>query len=324
MIVRSPSTARLRVVRIGGALVLGSLLAAAPLAALAQDAAAPAAAPAAATPAQPAPKPTDVVAKVGNDAITEADLGYAAQDLGQQLQNVPPQEQKAFLTTVLIDMKILANAARAAKLDQTDDFKGRLAYLEDRALRSTYFAQQIATEITPATIQAAYQDYVKNFQPQDEIHARHILVKTKAEADAIEAQLKGGAKFEDLAKAKSTDTGSAANGGDLGFFGHGQMVKPFEDAAFALKVGEVSQPIQTQYGWHIIRVDETRKTQPAPFEQVAQQLQQQVLFKTFDDAVSKLKAATTVTIPDATLAAQVKAQEAASAQGAEAAPPQGQ
>jgi peptidyl-prolyl cis-trans isomerase C len=320
MIARSPSTARRRAIRFGGVLVLGSLFAAAPLTVLAQDAATPAAPAAGTTVQPPAPKPTDVVAKVGNESITEADLGYAAQDLGQQLQNVPPQEQKAFLTTVLIDMKILANAARAAKLDQTEDFKGRLAYLEDRALRSTYFAQQIATEITPATIQAAYQDYVKSFQPQDEIHARHILVKTKEEADAIETQLKGGAKFEDLAKAKSTDTGSAANGGDLGFFGHGQMVKPFEDAAFALKVGEVSQPIQTQYGWHIIRVDETRKTQPAPFEQVAQQLQQQVLFKTFDDAVAKLKKATTVDIPDATLAAQVKAQEDATAAQA----PQGQ
>ncbi|MGN6101075.1 MAG: peptidylprolyl isomerase, partial [Devosia sp.] len=293
---------------------LGALLAAGPSAVLAQnDAAAPAdssATPAAGDAAQPAaPKPGDVVAKVGDDTITEADLSYAAEDLGQQLQNVPPQDQKAFLTTVLIDMKILARAARDAKLDATDDYKARLAYLEDRALRRAYFEQQIANAITPASIKAAYDDYVKAFKPQDEVHAAHILVKTEDEAKAVEADLAKGTKFEDEAKAKSIDTGSAANGGDLGFFSKGQMVKPFEDAAFALKTGEVSQPVQSQFGWHVIKLIETRKTQPPPFEQVASQLQQQMLYKKFDDTVAALKKQTQVSIPDPQLAAAVKAQE---------------
>src|SRR6185437_6363221 len=135
-------------------------------------------------------------------------------------------------------------------------------------------------------------------------------VPTEDEAKDVEKQLAGGAKFEDLAKAKSTDTGSAANGGDLGFFGKGQMVKPFEDAVFALKVGEVSQPVQSQFGWHVIKLLETRKTQPAPIDQIGQQLQQQILFKKFDDTVAQLKQGTTIDIPDATLAAAVKAQEA--------------
>ena len=292
----------------------------APAASLAQTAA-PAAAPAADATA-PAPKPTDVLAKVGDQTITEGDLGYAAEDLGQQLQNVPQQDQKAFLVTVLIDMKIMAKAARDAKLDTTDDYKARLAYLEDRALRRAYFEQQIAAGITPDTIKAAYDQYVKAFRAAESCPCAASLVATKAEADDIEKQLAGGAKFEDLAKAKSTDTGSAANGGDLGFFGHGQMVKPFEDAAFALKVGEVSQPVQSQFGWHIIRVDEVRKTQPAPFDQIAPQLQQQVLFKKFDDTVASLKQAIPVTIPDANLAAAVAAQEKESqAQGQAPTPP---
>jgi peptidyl-prolyl cis-trans isomerase C len=282
------------------------------------DDAAPAAAPAATDAAQPtapatAPKPTDIVAKVGDQSITEADLGYAAEDLGQQLQSVPPQDQKAFLTTVMIDMTIMAKAARDEKLDQSADYKARLAYLEDRTLRQEYFTKQVAGAISPDAIKAAYDDYVKGFKPQEQVHARHILVKTQAEADAIEKQLAAGAKFEDLAKAKSIDTGSAANGGDLGFFGKGQMVKPFEDAAFGLKVGEVSQPIQSQFGWHIIRVDETRQTQPTPMDQMTQQLQQQILFKTYDAAINKLKQKYPVSIPDPALAAAVKAQAAQSA-----------
>jgi peptidyl-prolyl cis-trans isomerase C len=311
-----------RLACLAGALAVGTALIAGPV--LADDAA-PAAAPAAtaaAPAATPAPDPKAVIATVGDEKITEADLGYAAEDLGQQLQNVPPQDQRAFLTTVLVDMKIMAKAARDQKLDATDDYKGRLAYLEDRTLRKAYFDKQIAGALTPDAIKAAYDDYVKGFQPQDEIHARHILVATQAEANDIETQLAGGAKFEDLAKAKSTDTGSAANGGDLGFFGHGQMVKPFEDAAFALNIGEVSKPVQSQFGWHIIRVDEVRKSQPAPFDQIAQQLQQEVLFKKFDDTVAALKQNIPVSIPDANLAAAVAAQEKESqAQGQAPTPP---
>jgi peptidyl-prolyl cis-trans isomerase C len=305
---RNLTSARLRLARLAGVLALGAALIGAP-AALADDAGTPAATAAPAAAAAPAaPKPTDVVAKVGDTTITEGDLGLAAEDLQQQLQNVPPQSRKAFLTGVMIDMQLMAKAARAEKLDQTPAYQAELAYLQARALRQAYFEAEIAKQITPDTIKAAYDDYVKGFKPQDEVHAEHILVKTQAEAQDIEKQLAGGAKFEDLAKSKSIDTGSAGQGGDLGFFAHGQMVKPFEDAAFALKVGEVSQPVQSQYGWHIIKVIEKRKTQPTPFEQMAPQLQQQVVFQKFDAAIKTLKAGTTVEIPDAALAAQVKAE----------------
>jgi peptidyl-prolyl cis-trans isomerase C len=306
---RNLSSARLRLARLGGVLAIGAALMGAP-AALAAEAGtpAPAAAPAAPAAAAAAPKPTDVVAKVGDVTITEGDLGLAAQDLQQQLQNVPPQAQKAFLTGVMIDMQLMAQAARAEKLDQTPAYKAELAYLEARALRQAYFEADIAKEITPETIKAAYDDYVKAFQPQDEVHAEHILVKTEAEAKDIEKQLAGGAKFEDLAKSKSIDTGSAGQGGDLGFFAKGQMVKPFEDAAFALDVGQVSPPVQSQFGWHIIKVLEKRKTQPTPFNQMAQQLQQQAVFKKFDAAIQKLKAGTTVEISDPKLAAQIKSE----------------
>ena len=128
-------------------------------------------------------------------------------------------------------------------------------------------------------------------------------------AKAIKAELDGGADFAKLAADKSIDPSAKQNGGDLGFFKAETMVKPFADAAFALKVNEISAPVQSQFGWHVIKLIETRKTQPPPFEQVASQLQQQMLYKKFDDTVASLKKQTQVSIPDPQLAAAVKAQE---------------
>ena len=195
-----------------------------------------------------------------------------------QQQQVPQEFQRAYVLEGLINLDLVAQAARDAKIDQGDDYKQLLSYFSDRALQRVFLLKTVVPQMSGDTLKAAYDQYVKAVQPQDELHARHIQEKTQAEAQDIKKQLDGGAKFEDIAKAKSIDTGSGANGGDLGFFARGQMVKPFEDAAFALKVGEVSQPVQSQFGWHIIRVDEVRKTQPAPFEQISPAAAQQVLF----------------------------------------------
>ena len=309
---RNKPTLRTSLLRVGGALLLGSALLS-PAIVLADSA--PAAAPAAAAPA--APKPDAVVATVGEDTIIEADLGFAAEDLGQELQSVPPADQRAFLVTVLIDMKVMAKAARDEKLDGSADYKMRLKYLEDRSLRRAYFSEQVTGAITPDAIKAAYDDYVKTFKTSDQVHAEHILVKSEDEAKDIEKQLSGGASFEDLAKAKSIDTGSGAQGGDLGFFAKGQMVKEFEDAAFALEIGKISAPVKSQYGWHIIKVLEKKSSQPQTMDQMGPQLQQTILYKKFNDSVAALKTKIAVAIPDANLAAAVKAQEAE-------APPAGQ
>jgi peptidyl-prolyl cis-trans isomerase C len=298
---------RSRITLVRGALplALAAFLLAPAFAAFAQDAAAPA--PTAAAPAQP--DPAAVVATVGDDTITEADLSFAAEDLGQELANIPPADQRAFLVTVLIDMKVMAQAGRTAGLDQTDIFKQRLSYLEDRALRRAYFADVIATSVTEDAVRAAYDKYLTTFEPHEEVHARHILVATKEDAEAVKAELATGKPFEVLAMEKSLDPGGAQNGGDLGFFSHGMMVQPFEDAAFALtEPGQISDPIQTQFGWHIIKLEERRQAQPPSFEELAQQLQQQVLFETFDDKVGGLKKSLAINIPDAALAAAVAAQ----------------
>jgi peptidyl-prolyl cis-trans isomerase C len=205
-------------------------------------------------------------------------------------------------------MKVMAGAAKEAGMDATPLFQQRLAYLEERALRRAYFADVIAGAVTEEAVRAEYDKYTAEFQPADEIHASHILVENEDEAKAIKAELDGGADFAAIAKEKSIDPG-AANGGDLGFFSAGMMVPQFEEAAFALtEPGQVSDPVQSQFGWHIIRLEEKRQSSPAPIEQVAGQLQQQLLMSAFDDAVAKLMAGVEIDIPDAALAAAVEAQ----------------
>lgn len=288
--------------RVAGPLT-AAMLVLSPFAATAQEAA---------TEAAPV-TPDTVVATVAGESITEADLAFAAEDLQQELAQMPPADRKAFLLTVLIDMKVMAKAARDAQMDQTDIFKRRLAYLEERALRRAFFAEQIASKVTDEAIQTAYNELVAGFEPQEEVHARHILVASQEDAEAIKAELANGKPFEVLAMEKSTDPSAAQNGGDLGFFQRGQMVKPFEDAAFSLNVGEVSDPIESQFGWHVIRLEEKRQSTPPTLDQLRPQLQQQVMFQAFEDSVGVLKDGLQIDIPDAALAAAVEAQSEATA-----------
>ncbi|MGV8855737.1 MAG: peptidylprolyl isomerase [Devosia sp.] len=295
----------LRLVRTAS-LVATIMAATALTAAFAQDAA-PAATAALGAAAAPI-APDTVLATVAGSPITGADLSFAAEDLSQELQQMPPEQRKAFLVRVLIDMKVMAKAGADAGMAETPLFKQRLEYLKDRSLRRAYFADTIAKGVTPEAVHAQYDKLVADFKPQEEIRASHILVKTEEEAKAIKAQLDGGADFVALAKEKSIDPG-AANGGDLGFFSKGMMVAPFEEAAYGLTdVGQISEPVQSQFGWHIIRLDEKRQSAPPEFDKVAPQLQQQLLMTSFDDTVAKLMDGVKIDIPDADLAAAVAAQ----------------
>lgn len=295
---------------------LAALLGAAPtIGSFAQEAPAPeAAAPAAIA-------PETVVATVGGENITEADLSFAAEDLAQDLAQMPAEERRAFLLRVLIDMKVMAGAAEEAGMDQTELFAQRLNYLKERALRRAYFADAIAGQVTEEAIRADYDAFVAQFQPAEEVHARHILVETKEEADAIKAELDSGGDFATIAQEKSIDPGSGANGGDLGFFAKGMMVPEFETAAFALaNPGDVSAPVQSQFGFHIIKLEEKRQSAPPAFEQVAPQIQQQVLMRVFNEKVEELMAGVTVDVTDPELKATMDAQDAAAA----AAPAEGE
>jgi peptidyl-prolyl cis-trans isomerase C len=303
--------------------VLALMLAATAVApGFAQDAAP--AAPAAPAAEAPAVTPETVVATVGGEPITEADLSFAAEDLTQELSQMPPEQRKPFLLRVLIDMKVMATAGREAGMGETPLFQQRLKYLEDRALRRAYFAEAIASGVTEEAVRAEYDKFVAEFQPAEEIRASHILVPSEEEARTVKTELDGGADFATLAKEKSIDPG-AANGGDLGFFGKGMMVAPFEAAAYALTdVGQVSEPVQSQFGWHVIKLEEKRQSSAPAFEQVAPQLQQQLLMTTFDDTVARLMDGVAIDIPDPALATAVQQQTETDAAAEPAAAPAAQ
>lgn len=259
-----------------------------------------------------AAEPGDVVARVGDADITEADIAFAAQDLGQQLQQFPPDQWRALLLDVVVDMELIAQAARKDGLDQDPDFKKQLEFLELQALRNAYISQKIDGAITDEVLNSAYEEEFKDYEGPEEVNARHILVNEKAEAEDLIKQLDDGADFVELAKEKSTGP-SGPNGGDLGYFGKGQMVKPFEDAVFELEPGAYTkEPVQTQFGWHVIKMEDKRRQEKPAFEAVAGELRQRLIRERYEARMAELKAATEVEILDDAL--QLPSQQGEAAQ----------
>ncbi|MBD8877225.1 peptidylprolyl isomerase [Roseibium polysiphoniae] len=249
-----------------------------------------------------AAEPDDVVATVGTSEITEADLAFAAQDLGQELQRFPPAQWRAILLDVLVDMELLAQAAKTAEIDKDADFQKQVDFLTLRALRNAYLAQKIDGAVSDDDLKAAYEKEYADFEGPEEMKARHILVKEKAEAEAVIEQLEGGADFAELAKEKSTGP-SGPNGGDLGFFAKGQMVPAFEEAALKLETGSfTAEPVETQFGWHVILLEEKRRQEKPTFEAVSANLRQQLIRDLYTKTMDELKAEHPVEILDEDLA----------------------
>jgi peptidyl-prolyl cis-trans isomerase C len=231
--------------------------------------------------------PDKVLATINGTKITQKDVDQISADLDPQFARLPDDQRRLAALAAIIDIKSLAAKAEAEKLDQTPEFKARMEFLKERALHNDYFKQQVVDKITDADIRARYDKEMAAMPPQNEVRARHILVKTKEEAEAIIKQLDGGASFEDVAKAKSTD-GSAAQGGDLGYFGPGQMVPEFEKAANELEVGKYTkEPVQTQFGFHVIKLEDKRVQQPPAFDQVKDQVKQILIRERYMELVKK-------------------------------------
>jgi len=249
-----------------------------------------------------AQEPDDVVAKVGDAEITEADMAFAAQDLGQELQRFPPAQWRKLLLDVMIDMELMAHAAREAGLDKDEDFQKQLEFLKLRALRNAYLGQKVDGGITEDDVKTAYDKQFADYEGPEELSASHILVKEKAEAEEIIKQLDEGADFAELAREKSTGP-SGPNGGSLGYFAKGQMVKPFEEAALALEPGSYAkEPVETQFGWHVIKLEDRRRQEQPAFEEVAQGLRQQLMREAYDARMAELKDQVAIEILDEALA----------------------
>ncbi|MCK5934631.1 MAG: peptidylprolyl isomerase [Fulvimarina manganoxydans] len=250
-----------------------------------------------------------VIATVGSDEITEADLAAAEAEIGEDFRQVPEEQRRLAVLSALIDIKVLAAEAEKADLQDDPTVAGQLDFLRDRTLHNAFFERNGVDAVTDEELKARYDKEIAALEPREEIHARHILLKTKEEAEAVIAELQNGADFAKVAEEKSTGP-SGPNGGDLGFFSAGQMVPEFEKAAFALDPGSItSEPVQTQFGWHVIKVEEKREAQPPSFEEVKDRIRQLVLRDEYLQLVKEARDEMPVEYVDPEMKSQVEAIE---------------
>ena len=226
--------------------------------------------------AQPALK-DPVVATVNGQPIRLSELEVAQQSLPQQYRNMPLQAVFPALLDRIIDSKLVVQEGKKSKVTEDPAFKKRMAFVEDQVLQDFWIQREIARQVTADKLQKRYEERLKQMPTEEEVHARHILVSTEDEAKALIAEIKKGTAFDKLAKEKSTDKASGAEGGDLGWFKKSDMVKEFADAAFNLKKGELTEaPVKTQFGYHVIKVEDRRKAPPPAFEEMADQLKEEM------------------------------------------------
>ena len=243
----------------------------------------------AAAPATAAATPETVVATVNGSKITQGDLAIAAEDPALSLPGVDEAQKKNLLVDYMVDLRIGAQAAEAAKVGDTPEFKRKMSYFRDKLLLDDYLEREAKKAATPEAAKALYDQTAKAMKPEEEVHARHILVENEEEAKKIAARLKGGEDFAKVAAEASKDPGSKAEGGDLGWFTKERMVAPFAEAAFKMQPGQISDPVKTQFGWHVIKVEEKR-TKPVPsFAEMKDQVDQYLVRKAQQDIILKLR-----------------------------------
>lgn len=228
-----------------------------------------------------------VVATVNGKEIHRSQLAELQQS-APQLRQVPLEMVYEQLLDHVISGQLLLEQAKKQNLENDPEvkaqFKDAQAQIQQmvkdaqiQILQQVYLKRRIDADISEDQIKAKYEEMKKNMPPQEEVKARHILLETEDAAKLVIADLKSGISFEDEAKAKSTDAASKANGGDLGYFGKQENVPEFTEAAFKLKAGEFSQtPVKTQFGWHVIKVEDRRPATPPTYEQVKQSIKMQL------------------------------------------------
>ena len=236
----------------------------------------------------PASASDPVIARVNGVDIKQSDLALAEEDVGADMQAASPEAKREHLISYLADIIMVTQAADKKNLADNPDFKRRLAFLRSKLLMGYELQQEAKTALTDEALKQTYDEAVKSMSGQEEVRARHILVEGEDEAKAIIEQLKGGADFAKLAKEKSKDPG-AAEGGDLGYFTKDQMVPEFADVAFKMYPGQLSNPVKTQFGWHVIKVEDKRMKQPPEFEKVKDQIEAYLARKAQSDFIAKLR-----------------------------------
>ena len=219
------------------------------------------------------PTADTVVATVNGTNITLGNMIVAHEALPDQYKTLPAEALYKGILDQLVQQTLLQQSFgdKLSKKDTLQLENDRRSYLSNAALTPV-----VTSAVTDEGLKAAYDERFKDAKPTTEYHAAHILVDSEEQANALKTELAGGADFAALAKANSKDTGSGANGGDLGWFGLGAMVKPFEDAVVAAKVGEVAGPIKSDFGWHLILVSETRMAAAPTLDDLRDELAGQI------------------------------------------------
>jgi peptidyl-prolyl cis-trans isomerase C len=243
-----------------------------------------------------------VVATVNGIEIHQSDLTLAEEDVGQNLPQGGPDAKRDYLVSYLSDMILLAQAAEEKRLQDDPDFKRHAAFARNKVLMETLLQSEGKKALTDQALRAVYDDAVKQMGNEEEVHARHILFRVANPADekaskeaedkvkAVIDRLNKGEDFVKLANELTEDPSGRKDGGDLGYFTKDQMVPEFSAVAFELDKGKISDPVKTQFGWHVLKVEDKRQRQPPEFDKVKGQLEGYVERKAQVDLVAKLRA----------------------------------
>jgi peptidyl-prolyl cis-trans isomerase C len=234
-----------------------------------------------------------VLARANGVDIRQSDLALAEEDIGSAMPQMGPDQKRDYLITYLADVIILAQAADQHQLANRNDVKQRIEFERHKALMEALLQDAGKAAMTDDAMHKVYDEAIKQTPNEEEVRARHILVATEGEAKDIEVQLKNGADFAAVAKEKSKDPG-AAEGGELGWFTKDQMVLEFAEAAFKLDKGQISDPIKTQFGWHIIQVEDKRIKPTPTYDQVKGQLQNYIARRAQAELVDNLRKSATI------------------------------
>ncbi|MBX9741191.1 MAG: peptidylprolyl isomerase [Beijerinckiaceae bacterium] len=258
------------------------------------------------------PAQAKVLAKVNGVEITDEDVKVAIDDIGAGLpQQIQGAEREAYVLDYLIDLKLVARKAEAEKMGQGPDFARRMAYQRDKALMEGLLGDVAKNATTDTELKKVYDEAAKGQKAEVEVNARHILVPTEDEAKAAQKRVKSGEDFAKVADEVSKDPGS--QGGDLGWFTKDRMVPEFAEAAFKLEKGQISDPVKSQFGWHVIRLEDKREKAFPDFESVREQVAKYVVQKAQTEQIVKLREGAKIErteaapkVPSETLAAPVK------------------
>jgi len=235
------------------------------------------------------------VAEVGGDIILKSDIDQLYEAVKQRMGPQTPPMDKVFWTLVdqIAASRLIINAAKAEGLDKTPEVEYALKAAGEQIVQEAYIRKSLQGLDTDAVLKPRYEKLVAGLKDEKEVRARHILVEDEAKAKTLIEELNKGGDFAKLAAENSKDPGSKTKGGDLGFFGRGMMVPEFDAVAFALEAGKVAQtPIKTQFGWHVLKVEEIRPRTAPKYEEVKPELLAQAQQEKINATVEALKAKT--------------------------------